>query len=133
MHTHTLTYTHSYTYTYTHTLTHTSKQALHQVTESTLDHMHHPLVLQLCLRHQTALLSPHHHDSQAEPYRRPLPQANFMPTGGVAIDNVDKWLEAGAVALGTGSNLTVGAKTGDYELITKTAKEFVDAVRSCKK
>ena len=66
-------------------------------------------------------------------FKGPLPQANFMPTGGVGIDNVDKWLEAGAVALGTGSNLTAGAKTGDYELITKTAKEFVDAVRSYKK
>ncbi len=66
-------------------------------------------------------------------FKGPLPQANFMPTGGVSIDNVDKWLNAGAIALGTGSNLTVGAKTGDYELITKTAKEFVDAVKNCVK
>ena len=66
-------------------------------------------------------------------FKGPLPQANFMPTGGVSIDNVDKWLNAGAIALGTGSNLTVGAKTSDYELITKTAKEFVDAVKNCGK
>lgn len=66
-------------------------------------------------------------------FKGPLPQANFMPTGGVAIDNVDKWLASGAVALGTGSNLTVGAKTGDYELITKTAKEFVEAVKKYSK
>lgn len=66
-------------------------------------------------------------------FKGPLPQANFMPTGGVSIDNVDKWLQAGAIALGTGSNLTVGAKTGDYELITKTAKEFVCAVKNYKK
>ena len=65
------------THTHTHTLTHTSKQALPQVTEWTLDHMHHALMLQLCLRHQIALLSPHHHNSQAEPYRLPLLQANF--------------------------------------------------------
>ena len=39
--------------------------------------MHHALMLQLCLRHQIALLSPHHHNSQAEPYRLPLLQANF--------------------------------------------------------
>ena len=66
-------------------------------------------------------------------FKGPLPQANFMPTGGVAIDNVDKWLGAGAVALGTGSNLTAGAKTGDYDLVTKTAAEFVEAVRNYKK
>lgn len=66
-------------------------------------------------------------------FKGPLPQANFMPTGGVSIDNVDKWLNAGAIALGTGSNLTVGAKTGNYELITKTAKEFVDTVKNCGK
>ena len=34
-------------------------------------------MLQLCLRHQIALLSSHHHNSQAEPYRLPPPQANF--------------------------------------------------------
>lgn len=66
-------------------------------------------------------------------FRGPLPQANFMPTGGVSIDNVDKWLAAGAIALGTGSNLTAGAKTGDYDLVTKTAAEFVAAVRNYKK
>ncbi len=62
----------------------------------------------------------------------PLPQAQFMPTGGVAIDNVDKWFKAGAVAVGTGSNLTVGAKTGDYDAVTKVAKEFVEAVKKAK-
>ena len=62
-------------------------------------------------------------------FRGPLPQGQFMPTGGVAIDNVDKWMKAGAIAVGTGSNLTAGAKTGDYAAVTNTAKEFVAAVR----
>lgn len=62
-------------------------------------------------------------------FKGPLPQGQFMPTGGVAIDNVDQWLKKGAIAVGTGSNLTVGAKTGDYEAVTKTAAEFVAAVR----
>jgi 2-dehydro-3-deoxyphosphogluconate aldolase/(4S)-4-hydroxy-2-oxoglutarate aldolase len=51
-----------------------------------------------------------------------------MPSGGVSIDNVDQWLKAGACAIGTGSNLTAGAKTGDYAKVTATAKEFVAAV-----
>lgn len=60
--------------------------------------------------------------------RGPLPQAVFMPTGGVDTDNVEKWVKAGACAVGTGSNLTAGAKTGDYEAVTKKAAEFVAAV-----
>lgn len=65
-------------------------------------------------------------------FKGPLPQAQFMPTGGVSVDNVDKWFKAGVVAVGTGSNLTVGAKTGDYEAVTKMAEEFVNAVKKAR-
>lgn len=33
-----------------------------------------------------------------------------MPTGGATVDNVEKWFKAGVVAVGTGSNLTAGAR-----------------------
>ena len=59
----------------------------------------------------------------------PLPQACFMPTGGVSVENAHEWIKNGAVAIGTGSNLTAGAKTGDYESITKIASDFVNAVK----
>ena len=65
-------------------------------------------------------------------FRGPLPQAQFMTTGGVDIDNIEQWIKAGAVAVGTGGSLTAGAKKGDYELVTKTAKEFVDAVKKAR-
>ena len=65
--------------------------------------------------------------------RGPLPQADFMPTGGVSLENAAEWIKGGAVAVGTGSDLTRGAKTGDYALITETAKKFVAAVQSAKK
>lgn len=65
-------------------------------------------------------------------FRGPLPQGNFMPTGGVNLDNVKDWIAAGAIAVGTGSDLTKGAKTGDYELITETAAKFVDAVKKAR-
>lgn len=55
----------------------------------------------------------------------PVPQANIMPTGGVDADNVTEWIKAGVVAVGAGSSLTKGAKTGDYDLICETAKKFV--------
>ena len=61
-------------------------------------------------------------------FKGPLPQANFMPTGGVSLDNIKDWIKAGAVAVGTGGDLTKGAKTGDYALVTETAAKFVAEV-----
>lgn len=63
----------------------------------------------------------------------PIPYARLMPTGGVDVDNVDQWIKAGAVAVGVGSALTKGAKTGDYEAITKTAQEFMDKIKDARK
>lgn len=59
----------------------------------------------------------------------PLPQALLMPTGGVSLDNVDKWIKNGCIAVGVGGNLTKGSK----EEMTKAAKEFVDKVKSVRK
>lgn len=66
-------------------------------------------------------------------FKGPLPQGEFMPSGGVDVDNVDKWIKAGAYAVGTGSSLTKGAKTGDFAAVTAKAKEFVEAVAAARK
>ncbi|QUH26820.1 bifunctional 2-keto-4-hydroxyglutarate aldolase/2-keto-3-deoxy-6-phosphogluconate aldolase [Serpentinicella alkaliphila] len=55
----------------------------------------------------------------------PLPQALMMPTGGVSIDNVDKWIKNGCIAVGIGGNLTQGSS----EEITRAAKEFVEKIK----
>ncbi len=65
-------------------------------------------------------------------FRGPLPQADYMPTGGVDVDNVAQWMKAGACAVGTGSSLTKGAKTGDYQAVTEKAREFVAAVKAAR-
>ena len=62
----------------------------------------------------------------------PLPQAKMMPTGGVDVDNVDQWIKAGAVAVGAGSSLTKGAKTGDFKAITETAKKFIARIKEAR-
>ncbi|MFZ0684000.1 MAG: bifunctional 2-keto-4-hydroxyglutarate aldolase/2-keto-3-deoxy-6-phosphogluconate aldolase [Terriglobales bacterium] len=62
----------------------------------------------------------------------PLPQAQLMPTGGVGIENVGDWIKAGAVAVGVGGNLTAGAKSGDFESITKLARQFVDKIKEAR-
>ena len=62
----------------------------------------------------------------------PLPHGNFMPSGGVSLENAAEWIKNGAFAIGTGSNLTNGAKTGDYDSVTKIASEFVSIVQTAK-
>lgn len=62
----------------------------------------------------------------------PIPQAKLMPTGGVSVDNVGGWIKAGAVAVGAGSALTGGAKTGDYDSITSVAKEFITNIKAAR-
>ena len=62
----------------------------------------------------------------------PMPQVKMMPTGGVDVDNVKEWVKVGVVACGAGSSLTAGAKTGDYEQITKTAKLFIERIQEAR-
>lgn len=67
--------------------------------------------------------------SYVKAVKGPLPQANIMPTGGVNLNNVADWINAGVIAVGTGSDLTGPAKTGDFEGVTANARAFVEAVK----
>jgi 2-dehydro-3-deoxyphosphogluconate aldolase / (4S)-4-hydroxy-2-oxoglutarate aldolase len=62
----------------------------------------------------------------------PLPQASLMPTGGVGLENVAEWIRAGAVAVGAGSNLTAGAKAGDFAAITQLARQLVEKIKEAR-
>ncbi|WP_433542416.1 bifunctional 4-hydroxy-2-oxoglutarate aldolase/2-dehydro-3-deoxy-phosphogluconate aldolase [Neomoorella humiferrea] len=62
----------------------------------------------------------------------PLPQAPIIPTGGVSLENVGQWIKAGCEAVGVGGELTKGAKTGDYQLVEETARQFVAAIRAAR-
>ncbi|MED1438347.1 bifunctional 2-keto-4-hydroxyglutarate aldolase/2-keto-3-deoxy-6-phosphogluconate aldolase [Aeribacillus composti] len=59
----------------------------------------------------------------------PLPYLNIMPTGGITIDNVGAWLEAGAVMVGVGGEITRPAKDGDFDKVEKRANEFQKKVQ----
>jgi 2-dehydro-3-deoxyphosphogluconate aldolase / (4S)-4-hydroxy-2-oxoglutarate aldolase len=61
----------------------------------------------------------------------PLPQIKMIPTGGVSLATANEFLEAGAFALGVGSDL-VNAKAmaeGKPELVTETARRYMAIVR----
>ncbi len=62
----------------------------------------------------------------------PLPQAQIIPTGGVSLDNVQEWIKNGCLAVGVGGELTKGAKKGDFDLVTETAKRFVQKVKEAR-
>ncbi|WP_089878664.1 bifunctional 4-hydroxy-2-oxoglutarate aldolase/2-dehydro-3-deoxy-phosphogluconate aldolase [Halogeometricum limi] len=60
----------------------------------------------------------------------PLPQIPLMPTGGIDIDNVADYVEAGAAVVGAGSAIMDGdaIEAGDFESITETAREFTQVI-----
>lgn len=70
--------------------------------------------------------------SYVKSVKGPLPQINIMPTGGVSLSNVKDWINAGVVAVGTGSDLTAPAKSGDYNGVVDLAKQFVKAVKEAR-
>lgn len=55
----------------------------------------------------------------------PMPWVQIMPTGGVNVENVDKWIKAGAVAVGAGSCLVKGN-------IVENAKGFVENIKKAR-
>ncbi len=62
----------------------------------------------------------------------PLPQASIMVTGGVKVDNVKQWFDAGVDAVGVGGELNkLGAK-GQWDEITRVAAQYVQAVKEAR-
>ena len=59
----------------------------------------------------------------------PFPNIQIMPTGGISLENIDKWIESGAIAVGEGGELTKSAKQGDYQKVIDTVKKFVEKVK----
>jgi len=67
--------------------------------------------------------------------RAPLPHLRIVPTGGVEVENVADFLNAGCAALGVGSTL-VSAKIlqeADWPELTRRATEFVNAARRARR
>ena len=65
-------------------------------------------------------------------FKGPLPQMKMMPTGGVDVSNIGEWIKAGAVAVGAGSSLTAGAKSGDYESVVNIGRQMVEEVKKAR-
>ena len=57
--------------------------------------------------------------------KSPLPHVSIMVTGGVKIDNLDKWFNAGVNAVGVGGELNTLGTQGKFDEITRIASEYV--------
>ncbi|MEK5233800.1 bifunctional 2-keto-4-hydroxyglutarate aldolase/2-keto-3-deoxy-6-phosphogluconate aldolase [Lysinibacillus sp. FSL K6-0232] len=69
--------------------------------------------------------------SQFEPsfiksVKGPLPNVTIMPTGGVGLANMGEWLEAGAVAVGVGSDLNKAYAKDGYAGVVERAKAYIE-------
>jgi len=60
----------------------------------------------------------------------PFPQIDLLPTGGVNLETIAGFIDAGAVAVGVGGELVLKSAiaTGSFDRITALARQFVDAL-----
>ncbi|MCM1338147.1 MAG: bifunctional 4-hydroxy-2-oxoglutarate aldolase/2-dehydro-3-deoxy-phosphogluconate aldolase [Muribaculaceae bacterium] len=65
--------------------------------------------------------------SYIENLLRPMPFLNVIPQGNVALSEVRSYIDAGALAVGVGRNLTKGAS---YSEITKCAKDLLEQLNN---
>lgn len=66
-------------------------------------------------------------------FRGPVPQAQYMPTGGVDLDNMADWFKAGVIGVGIGSDITNRKNGSDYSGVEARAKEYVAKYNDIKK
>lgn len=67
--------------------------------------------------------------------RGPFPNIPMMPTGGVALNNIEEWFSAGAIAVGAGSGLCPISlvKEKRFKEITQLAQEYAKVVHTIHK
>lgn len=66
--------------------------------------------------------------------RGPLPQIDFVPTGGVDLESTPEYIRSGAAAVAVGGELVsrTALQEGKMEVIAANARKFLEAVRSAR-
>lgn len=62
----------------------------------------------------------------------PLPQVSIMVTGGVKLDNVKQWFDAGVDAIGVGGELNKLGAQGQFDEVTQVASQYVQAAKEAR-
>lgn len=64
----------------------------------------------------------------------PFPHIRLMPTGGVALDHIAGWIQAGAIGVGLGGPLQGdAAEGGDLDALARRARQALDEVRAARR
>lgn len=58
----------------------------------------------------------------------PLPYVNIMPTGGINAENISEWLQAGAFAIGLGSDISKAYVSGGQEKLNEVIALYKKAL-----
>lgn len=58
----------------------------------------------------------------------PLPHVQIMPTGGIHLGNIKEWIQAGAVAVGIGSDLNKAYRNGGYEAVVTLSQTYMHKI-----
>ena len=66
--------------------------------------------------------------------KAPFPQINFIPTGGVNLDNAGDFIRAGSLAVGVGANLVdlKLIREGKSSVITDRARNYLTAIKEAR-
>ncbi len=66
--------------------------------------------------------------------KAPFPQVELIPTGGVSLKTAADFIQAGASALGVGSDLvnTTAIRAGEPAKVTRAARAYLEAVREAR-
>lgn len=70
--------------------------------------------------------------SHIKSLKGPFPDLSIMPSGGVSFENMEEWLEAGAVTLSAGSNLTNPFEGATSEDIVENARKYANQFNQLK-
>lgn len=66
--------------------------------------------------------------------KAPLPEIKLVPTGGVSLENAGAFIEAGAEAVGVGSELVdvKALREGKEELVAERARQLLESVKQAR-
>jgi 2-dehydro-3-deoxyphosphogluconate aldolase/(4S)-4-hydroxy-2-oxoglutarate aldolase len=66
--------------------------------------------------------------------RGPFPAVDLVPTGGVSLESIGPYIQAGAAAVGAGGELIRQDAVGrsDFQEIARLGRQFLDAVRAAR-
>lgn len=62
-------------------------------------------------------------------FKGPFPYIQIIPTGNISLEDSNKWIKSGAIAIGVGGEIVNPAKLGEFGKTTEIARLFKEKVK----